>query len=100
MKVEVCRGEACVIAAGCKPPVCACLLADRSNARQAGDPEVFAFHLRHLRHLRILLRVDNLIGGYDFNALLSPFGYHAVAAFGVDGLCGVQDELDGRCVAF
>ena len=47
----------------------------------------------------VFLRVDNLVCGYDFNALLLPFIYQAVPAFGVDGLCGVQDELYGRCVA-
>ena len=47
-----------------------------------------------------VFRVDNFICGYNFDALLSPFGYQAVAAFGNDGLCGVQDEIDGRCVAF
>lgn len=47
-----------------------------------------------------VLCIDNLIGGYDFDALLSPFGYQVVAAFGVDGLCSVQDELYGHGVAF
>ena len=45
------------------------------------------------------LRVDNLFSRYDFDTLLLPVINHAVAAFGVDGLCGVQDELDGCCVA-
>ena len=47
-----------------------------------------------------LLRVDNLFSRYNFNALSSPVIYHAVAAFGVNGLCCVQDELNGCCVAF
>ena len=47
-----------------------------------------------------ILRVDDLVCGYDFDAPLLPFGNQLVAAFGDDGLRGIADELDGCCVAF
>ena len=45
------------------------------------------------------LRVDDVVGGDDFDASLLPLGNHEVAAFWDDGLRGVADELNGGRVA-